>query len=98
MEVREAQKAGGAVRRDSHFFTQAKRGTCTQVVQAALALRLRQHRGSYIDRLSAGVLDSDPGLLNHVQIGPCHHQRGVATEKKQKQKQTHRQAQFIPQV
>lgn len=96
MEVREAQEAGGAVRRDSHFFTQAKRGTCTQVVQAALALRLRQQRGSYIDRLSAGVLDSDPGLLNHVQIGPCHHQRGVATEKKTNK--NHRQAQFIPQV
>lgn len=37
---------------------------------------------TYIDRLSAGVFHPDPGLLNHVEIGPCHHQRGVATEEK----------------
>lgn len=36
---------------------------------------------SYIDRLSTSIFDSNPRLLNHVQIGPCDHQRGVATEK-----------------
>lgn len=34
----------------------------------------------------AGVFDSDPGLLNHVQIGPRHHQGGVAAERKKKLK------------
>lgn len=40
--------------------------------------------GSYIDGLSTSVLDSDPGLLNHIQIGPCHHQRRVTTAKENK--------------
>lgn len=54
--------------------------TCIQGVHTVLALWLKQYSGSYIDRLSASVFDSDPGLLNHVQIGPCHHQGGMATE------------------
>lgn len=53
-----------------------------------LALWLRQNIGSYVNRLSAGVFNSDPGLLNHIQIGSCDHQRGVTTEEKDKEKDT----------
>ncbi|TNN39182.1 hypothetical protein EYF80_050655 [Liparis tanakae] len=45
---------------------------------------MRGHERVGVLRLSAGVFDTDPGLLNHVQVGPRHHQRGVAAEEKHK--------------
>lgn len=38
-----------------------------------------ESRGSHIDGLSASIFNPDPRLLNHIQIRPCHQQRGVAT-------------------
>lgn len=62
-------------------------GGVFQGARAALTPRSRRCRGfSYVDRFVAGVFDSDPGLLNHVQIGPRHHQGGVAAERKKKLK------------
>lgn len=62
-------------------------GGVFQGARAALTPRSRRCRGfSYVDRFVAGVFDSDPGLLNHVQIGPRHHQGGVAAERKKKKR------------
>ena len=34
---------------------------------------------TYIDRFVAGIFDSDPRLLNHIQVGSSHSQGGVST-------------------
>lgn len=38
---------------------------------------------TYIDRFMSGVFDSDPRLLNHIQVGSSHCQGGVSAESTQ---------------